>query len=84
MHAATGCSGALGQQLGLLDVGEGRGGLPSVSPATADHLLSDPLFNADSARADRLGPLADFALHEAGEVLRAAPIWGDQHGTQAL
>ena len=24
MHAATGCSGALGQQLGLLDVGEQR------------------------------------------------------------
>jgi hypothetical protein len=54
MHAATGCSGALGQQLGLLDVGEGRGGIPSVSPATADHLLSAPY---DQTRYSTLTPL---------------------------
>src|SRR5215208_6436531 len=47
-------------------------------------LTSGPLLNTDSARADWLRPLAYLALYEAAEVIRAAPLRGDQHGTQAL
>lgn len=57
-----------------------RGYLPL--PRSAIHSMrAASLLNADPTGADRLGPLADLALDEAGQVVRAAPIRGDQHGT---